>query len=106
MVVQIIDVLGIETGVHISNVRAEYDEKRKRIKIYGKLCKREYYDEKVHSRRIICIMYDGYDKIITSQEGVIFGDFSYRKTAIFKIVVEEFDLIDWNETSKILLEMV
>ena len=97
---------GIKSGIQIQNVRAEYDEERQTLKIYGKLCKRDYFIKKKNRPVIICEINDIYGRILSSYEGKIYGNLNLIEKTSFAFEIKDYSIVDWHETSVIQLLII
>ena len=106
MFIKVLDYLGVKTGVKIDNVRAEYDDSTEIVKIYGKLYKMENYTKKRRRVRIMCDIIDKDDRLLISQNGKIFGEIDILDKVSFSIIIKNFTLVDWKETSSLKLYII
>lgn len=104
--IQIIDALGIKSGIRIDNVTAEYDENKESMRIFGKLYKMDNYSHFDHKPTVLCELYDEKKGILNCQKGKIYGDITILDNVTFSCIIKEYSLIDWNETSQILLYVI
>ena len=106
MKIRILDALGVKTGIRIDNVRAEYDDSKEEIKIFGRLYKMENFSNRNRESVVMCDFVDRNKRIIYCQKAEIYGDIDLLDKITFSIIIKEYSLIDWEDTLQIFLYII
>ena len=107
MELKIIDMLGVESGIQISNVKSLIEQGNNRIIIRGTMTADTKLILHGVEPEIMCDIFDVYGRIIMCKEGVHHGLISVSRRTTFEVDIRDIDSeISWDDISEIQLSVI